>query len=76
MLSRPCPSCQRELSYRTVEAYMRALQRQSQCRQCAAKIDPRQKIQIAPDTAQTPLESFWRLLDVQHKAVKTGEGAP
>ena len=49
---------------------MRALQRQSQCRQCAAKIDPRQKIQIVPDTAQTPLASFWKLLDAQASGSK------
>ena len=70
MLTRPCPTCQRELSYRTVEAYMRALQRQSQCRQCAAKIDPRQKIKIAPAPTQTPLASFWSLLDAQASGSK------
>lgn len=69
MLTRKCPDCATQLTYRTVDAYMRATQRQSKCRVCAAKIDPRQKIEDAPATAD-PLAGFWRLLDSQASGSK------
>jgi len=53
-----------------MEAYTRAIQRQSQCRQCAAKIDPRQMVESVPDQTTPPLASFWKLLDAQASGSK------